>query len=223
MATETETASTHRVDAQYDYDWEYSPRVATLFGVFTGVAVFGWIVSTFLSGIHFFAIPVIPPEQTLSGSLEVVTSQWAYVGGVPLATLGALYYLTTIALALWWFDTRHPLVIKILTPITATGVLASSYFVWLQLVPIGEICPFCMMSATATVILFGLELAILRNSTAPGLTTLVGDFGSLLATTNYTRVLVPSLIGALTLVAFFGVTLAPLPGEPFATLLPLLG
>ena len=218
MATNTHTAQS------FEYDWDYSPRVSTLFGVFTGVAIFGWVVSVFLSGIHFFALPAIPADATLQGSLEVVTSQYAYVFGVPLATLGAFYYLTTIALSLWWFDTRHPLVIKILTPITATGVLASSYFVWLQLVPIGEICPFCMMSAAATVVLFGLELAILRKSTAPSLSTMVADFGFVLGQTNFARVVLPTLVGLFTLVAFFGVTLAPVPGEPFASIVvPLVG
>ena len=202
------TASSTR----FDDEWNYSPRVSTLFGVFTAVAVFGWVVSAFLSGIHFWAIPQIPAGAELSGSLQVVTSEWAYVFGVPLATLGAFYYLTTIGLAIWWFDTRHPLIIKILTPITATGVLASSYFVWLQLVPIGEICPFCMMSATATVVLFGLELSILRMSDLPKTGRMASDIGRLLRETTVRWPLLAVAIGALTLAAFYGVTLAPVPG-----------
>ncbi len=204
--------ATNTRSTRFEYEWTYSPRVSTLFGLFTGVAVFGWVVSAFLSGIHFWAIPQIPAGAELSGSLQVVTSPWAYVFGVPLATLGALYYLTTIALSAWWFDTRHPLVIKILTPITATGVLASSYFVWLQLVPIGEICPFCMMSAAATVVLFGLELAILRTSELPKTGRMAGDLSGLLAETSFRWPLLVAAIGALTLLAFYGVTLAPVPG-----------
>ncbi len=203
----TTTSST-----RFEYGWNYSPRVSTLFGLFTGVAVFGWVVSAFLSGIHFWAIPQIPAGAELSGSLQVVTSQWAYVFGVPLATLGAFYYLATIALAAWWFDTRHPLIIKILTPITATGVLASSYFVWLQLVPIGEICPFCMLSAAATVVLFGLELAILRTSDLPKTGRMVGDLFSLTRESSLRWPLLVAAVGALTLAAFYGATLAPVPG-----------
>lgn len=204
--------TTTSVSSRTEYEWNYSPHVSTLFGLFTAVAVFGWVVSTFLSGIHFWAIPQIPAGADLSGSLQVVTSGWAYVFGVPLATLGAVYYLTTIALAVWWLDTRHPLIVKVLTPITATGVLASSYFVWLQLVPIGEICPFCMMSAAATVGLFGLELAILRTSDLPDTGTLAGDLPDLLAAGGLRWPLLMAAIGGLTLVAFYGVTLAPVPG-----------
>ena len=205
MATHSSTI------ADFDYEWDYSPSVATMFGVFTLVAVIGWTVSVMLSTIHFYALPAIPPDAPVQGSIEVITSSWAYVFGVPLATLGAFYYISTIGLALWWFDTRHPLVIKILTPITASGVLFSSYFVYLQLGVIGEICPFCMMSAAATVILFGLELGILRQSNTPSLSDMVADFGQVLGSTRLSLVAFPVLIGFFTVLGMFAVTLLPLP------------
>ena len=196
---------------------EYPRRIPILFGIFTAVAVFGWIVSTFLSGIHFWGIPQIPDGATVSGSLEVITSSWAYIGPVPLATLGAAYYLTTVVLAVWWLDTRHPIIIKLLTPITATGVVASAYFVWLQLVPIGEICPFCMVSAGATVVLFGLELAILRESTTPPLREILGELEFALGETNVAVVVVPLLVGLTSVVGMFLIPLLPLPDPvPFA-------
>ena len=195
----------------FEYDWEYSPRVSTLFGTFAFVAVVGWLVTVILTAIHFFALPAIPADAPVQGSIEVITSQWAYVFGVPLATLGGFYYLTTFGLAMWWFDTRHPLIIKILTPITATGVLFSAYFVYLQLGVIGEICPFCMVSAAATVILLRLELAILSKSTTPGLSSMAGDLGRLFGRTNLPIVFFPVLIGLFTILGLFVVPLLPLP------------
>ncbi|MDQ2049818.1 vitamin K epoxide reductase family protein [Natronolimnohabitans sp. A-GB9] len=197
----------------FDYEWEYSPRVSFLFGVFTLVAVMGWLVTVALTAIHLFAIPAIPADAPVQGSIEVITSQWAYVFGVPLATLGGFYYLTTIGLSLWWFDTRHPLIIKILTPITASGVAFSSYFVYLQLGVIGEICPFCMMSAAATVILFALELVILQKSATPSLSNMVGDLGGVVGKTNVPLIVFPVLVGLVTLAGMFMVPLLPLP-EP---------
>ncbi|MCU4926101.1 vitamin K epoxide reductase family protein [Halobacteria archaeon AArc-dxtr1] len=211
MSTETP------ISMAFDYEWEYSPRVSALFGLFTIVAVLGWLVTVALTAIHLFAIPAIPSDAPVPGSIEVITSQWAYVFGVPLATLGGFYYLTTIGLALWWFDTRHPLLIKILTPITASGVAFSAYFVYLQLGVIGEICPFCMVSAGATVILFALELVILRQSTTPPLSSMGGDLSRVLGSTNYAVVLVPVLMGLVTIAALFMVPLLPLPEMvPFA-------
>ena len=205
MSTENPSA------VAFDYDWEYSPRVGTLFGVFTLVAVIGWVITVALTAIHLFAIPAIPADAPVQGSIEVITSPWAYVFGIPLATLGGIYYLTTIGLTLWWFDTRHPLLVKILTPMTATGVMFSSYFVYLQLGVIGEICPFCMVSAAATVVLFGLELAILRKSTTPSLSSMTGDFGRVIGAMNIPVVAFPVLVGLATLLGLFVVTVLPLP------------
>ncbi|MDJ1434669.1 vitamin K epoxide reductase family protein [Halostagnicola sp. A-GB9-2] len=195
----------------FDYEWEYSPRVTTLFGLFAFVAILGWFVTVILTAIHLFSIPAIPADAPVQGSIEVITSPWAYVFGIPLATLGGFYYLTTIGLALWWFDTRHPLLIKILTPITASGVVFSTYFVYLQLGVIGEICPFCMVSAAATVVLFALELVIVRQSTTPSLSSMGSDLGRVLEQTNYAVVLVPVLMGLVTIVDLFMVPLLPLP------------
>lgn len=201
----------------FDYEWNYSTQVGTLFGIFSLVTIIGWFVTVALTAIHLFAIPAIPSGAPVQGSIEVITSQWAYVLGIPLATLGGFYYLTTLGLALWWFDTRHPLLIKILTPITASGVAFSAYFVYLQLVVIGEICPFCMVSAAATVILFSLELVILRKSETPTLSTMGSDLGQILEETNYALVLIPVLMGLLTIAALFMVPLLPLPeAVPFA-------
>ena len=205
-------ATAKGTSTRLDSDWKYAPQTATLFAMFTAVAVFGWLVSVFLSGIHFWAIPQIPAGAEVSGSLAVITSQWAYVGPVPLATLGALYYLTTIAFAVWWFDTRHPLSIKLLTPITASGVVASAYFVWLQIGPIGAICPFCLMSAAATVLLFGLELQILRQNSLPGFFPLLKDVKPLLGRTTLQWPMLVIAMGGLTVIAFYGVTFAPVPG-----------
>ena len=205
MAVETQNQS------PFDYEWNYSPRVSTLFGAFTSVAIVGWMVTVILTAVHFFALPAIPADAPVQGSIEVITSQWAYVFGVPLATLGGFYYLTTIGLALWWFDTRHPLLIKILTPITASGVAFSAYFVYLQVGVIGAICPFCMVSAAATVILFGLELIILSKSTTPSLSSMTGDFGRVVGAMNIPVVAFPVLVGLATLLGLFVVTVLPLP------------
>ncbi len=65
--------------------------MTTLFGAFTLVAVLGWLATVMLTAIHLFALPAIPPDAPVQGSIEVITSPWAYVFGVPLATLGGFY------------------------------------------------------------------------------------------------------------------------------------
>ncbi len=207
MATQTQSA------AIFDYEWKYKSSVSALFAVFAGVAAVGWMVSVMLTAIHLFALPAIPADSPAltEGSIAVITSPWAYVFGIPLATLGAGYYLGTLGLSLWWFDTRHPLIIKILTPITASGVLFSAYFVYLQLGVIGEICPFCMVSASATVVLFGLELAMLRLSDTPSLSAMLTDVRQVVGETTLALVAIPVLVGGLTVLGLFAIPLLPMP------------
>ncbi len=133
-------------------------RVVTrLLRAFVGVAVVGWAASFLLTAIHFWVLP-LPPSADPQGPLAVITSPWAYVGPVPLALIGAVYYLAMIAAGASLLHTRAAWLERALLPITGSGVLASAVFVYLQLGPIGEICPFCMMSAGATTLLFVIEL-----------------------------------------------------------------
>lgn len=80
----------------------------------------------------------------------VMASKWSYVGSIPLATIGAVYYISMMAAAGTWLLTKNAWLEKILLPTTALGVVFFAYFVYLQLGPIDAICPFCMVPAVAT-------------------------------------------------------------------------
>lgn len=127
---------------------------------FIFTAMLGWVASIILTAIHFWTIPLIPPMAELRGPMLVITSDWAYIGGIPLAFIGAIYYAFMIALGAAWLTTKNQTVERILLPVTAFGFVASMGFVYLQLFVIGAICPFCMISAGATTILLIIELVV---------------------------------------------------------------
>lgn len=133
-----------------------------LIRAFIAVAVVGWAASSLLTAIHFWVLP-LPAGAQPEGPMQVMTSPWAYVGPIPLALIGAVYYVTMIAAGATWLHTKNQLIERLLLPVTAMGVLASAVFVYLQLGPIGAICPFCMMSAAATTLLFLIEVAVRRR------------------------------------------------------------
>ena len=192
-------------------DYTYGDKVPKLFGVFIIVALLGWLVSTFLSGIHFWALP-LPEGVEPSGSLEVITSDWGYIFGLPLAFLGALYYLTVLSVAGAWVQNRSPVILKGLTLLTATGVVFSAFFVWLQLGPIGEICPFCMVSAAASTTLFILELYMVKISSLPSFKQLLPYWRSMFTKEAVLQFVFIFAVGFLVIVGFYGATLAPVPG-----------
>ena len=143
-----------------------------LLGAFIFTAMLGWVASIILTAIHFWVIPILPAGADLAGPMLVITSEWAYIGPVPLAVIGAIYYIVMIVLGSLWLSTKNETIERILLPITVVGFLASLGFVYLQLFVIGAICPFCMMSAAATTILLGIELVVKFNggaATAPSL------------------------------------------------------
>ncbi|KGM09640.1 vitamin K epoxide reductase family protein [Cellulomonas bogoriensis] len=182
---------------------EPRPLANRLIWAFFAVAVLGWTASALLSAIHFWVLP-IPEGVPTRGPMAVMTSPWAYVGPVPLATIGAVYYIGMMAAAAMWLYTKNPLLEKVLLPVTASGVAFSAYFVYLQLGVIGEICPFCMVSAAATTALFVIELVVKRMGgavTAPPVNP---------ALAWPVMVAVPLVMA---LVAMFSLTVLPLPGR----------
>ncbi len=169
---------------------------------FIAVAMIGWTVSAMLTAIHFWAIPLIPADANLPGGWQVITSQWAYVGPIPLATVGAVYYIAMIALGAFWLSTKSEQVEKLLLPVTALGFLASVGFVYLQLGVIGAVCPFCMASAAATTILLGIELVVKFRGGA-------ASMPSISATKVWPTVFATTML--LTIFAMWSLTVLPLP------------
>lgn len=178
-----------------------SPLANRLIWSFFGVAVLGWTASAILTAIHFWVLP-IPEGVPTRGPMAVMMSDYSYVGPIPLATIGAVYYIGMMAAAAMWLFTKSELLEKLLLPVTAIGVALSAVFVYLQLFVIGEICPFCMVSAAATTLLFVIELTVKKIGgarTAPVVNPAVA--ASIM-------VAIPLVMA---IVAMFSLTVLPLP------------
>lgn len=161
----TDTTTPTRVRADAPRITGQDRLINRLIRTFIGIAVVGWGASMLLTAIHFWVLP-LPAGAEPQGAMQVITSQWAYVGPIPLATIGAVYYVTMIATGATWLHTKDPRIERLLLPVTALGVASSAVFVYLQLVPIGAICPFCMVSATATTLLLLIEVVVRRRGGA---------------------------------------------------------
>lgn len=95
------------------------------------------------------------------GCDKVAISQYATIGGIPVALIGIVYYfiiLLTVAYYLWQEKEK---IIYWLSRFTVVGFLASAWFVYLQLFIIKTICFYCMVSAAASTILFILGLIVI--------------------------------------------------------------
>lgn len=111
------------------------------------VALAGLADATYLTIHHITAEPV--PCSIVAGCETVLTSQYAVIGGIPLAAFGAAAYFIAFALALLTaFGNRVTW-----TLFGIQVVLMAVFTVWLlylQGFVIGAFCQFCLISAATT-------------------------------------------------------------------------
>ena len=126
--------------------------------IFLAVSAIGFLDAAYLTVEHYRGD--IPP-CTILGCEIVLTSAQSRIAGIPVALLGSLYYLTLLILSFAYLDSKKRPIIRFASYCTVVGLIASIYFVYLQLFVIREICQYCMASAGTSTILFALGIYIL--------------------------------------------------------------
>lgn len=117
-----------------------------------GLALIGLFDASFLTFSHYAGLPI--PCGPIGGCDVVTTSEYSFFFGVPLALWGVLYYGLLLVLSLIYLDKGKVSVIGAIAGITALGLAASLYFVYLQAMVIGAFCLWCLASAVVTTVLF---------------------------------------------------------------------
>lgn len=153
------------------------PHLKNKFAYFTflPVSFMGFVDASYLSIKHFVGTPV--PCSILQGCEEVMTSQYSVIGGIPVALLGAIYYFAIFALIILYLSRKRYSssivgdsttqkndegLIKMVARLTIIGMLASLWFVYLQLFVIKAICLYCMFSALTSSLLFAFGIYVLK-------------------------------------------------------------
>jgi uncharacterized membrane protein len=119
------------------------------------VALVGVADAVYLTVHHYTAEPV--PCSIIAGCEQVLTSDYAEIGGIPLAAFGALAYFAAFALALLaaFGDGRMWKLFGIQVVLMA---LFTGWLIYLQGVVIGAFCQFCLISAATTFTLLAIFL-----------------------------------------------------------------
>ena len=124
------------------------------------VSFIGFLDATYLTVKHYLGEPL--NCSLLEGCEQVTTSQYATIFNVPVALGGALYYLFIFVFSIVYFDTKNNRLLSLIPPITIIGLLASGWFIYLQLFVIKAICLYCVLSAASSTTLFILGMFILK-------------------------------------------------------------
>lgn len=140
---------------------EHPPRISKkLIVLFLVLAVIGFADAAYLTAEHVRG--GIPPCSVLDGCESVLTSDYATVGSVPVSAAGMAYYAALIVLVVAFLDTGRKKLLHYASWLTVAGFLASIYFVLVQVFIIQAFCPYCLVSAATSTLLFVLAVRIMR-------------------------------------------------------------
>ncbi|PIZ46416.1 hypothetical protein COY32_03380 [candidate division WWE3 bacterium CG_4_10_14_0_2_um_filter_41_14] len=145
-------------------------KINTIVIAFLVISFIGFLDATYLTVSHYRGTEL--NCTILQGCEEVTNSAYSVIYGVPVALLGMGYYLVIMTLSLFllemvlsmvFLETHESKILKILPYLTIFGFVASIWFVYLQIFVIGEICEYCMLSATTSTLLFILGIILLTK------------------------------------------------------------
>lgn len=119
---------------------------------FLAISFIGFLDASYLTVSHYTGAEL--SCSLTDGCGQVTSSEYSVIFGVPLALLGLLYYLSIFILSFLYLDIKKPEIFEFIRPLTVAGLLASIWFVYLQLYVIEAICQYCMLSAITSTILF---------------------------------------------------------------------
>jgi uncharacterized membrane protein len=120
--------------------------------IFLVVSLLGFLDASYLAVEHFQGR--VPPCAFVTGCAQVTTSQYSLVLGIPVALLGALYYLAILVLSIAYLDTKREALLKHASYLTFLGMAASLWFIYLQAFVINAWCIYCLGSALTSTLLF---------------------------------------------------------------------
>lgn len=127
-------------------------RVARRSVVIGVVALIGLAIATYLTIVHYAGAE---PVCAVSHGCQVVqSSKYAELGGVPVAVLGLLGYVSILAALAVSGETGRLLRVTL----AAVGFVFSAYLTFLELFVIDAICQWCVASAILMTVLFVLTM-----------------------------------------------------------------
>lgn len=133
-----------------------SPSV--LAGLAVGIGVIGFVDSTYLTFAHYTGATL--PCTIVRGCDTVTKSAYSVLFGIPVALLGAAYYLAIVISAIAYLDTKREIFLRFISSVTIVGLLASAWFVFLQVAVIRALCIYCLVSATTSTLLFAIGIRL---------------------------------------------------------------
>ena len=130
----------------------------------------GLMDASYLAAKHYSG--TIPPCAIVKGCEAVTTSQYAVINlpiidiGISVALLGAIYYLVVLIISIAIIETKSDWLKKFLSKFSILGLMASIWFISLQLFVIKALCLYCLVSAFSSIAIFIISVFWLNKKTS---------------------------------------------------------
>lgn len=116
--------------------------------------------SAYLAQHEIDGTPLLCDIQGLSGCNIVAASPYSHFFGYPLADYGIAFYALLFAVAALELVLVDRFLRRLLQALAVVGLLASAYFVFIQVAVIDALCIYCTASAVLALLIFILACLI---------------------------------------------------------------
>jgi uncharacterized membrane protein len=121
-----------------------------------GLAIAGYLSVVELQG-------ELPSCGPLKGCEVVAASEYARIGGVPVAVFGVILSISLFVLAIAWTRTDRIELLAAHYGLSLLGVVFELYFTYLELFVIGAVCVWCASYGLSLLARFGVALWVWRR------------------------------------------------------------
>lgn len=126
----------------------------------------GLFIASYLTIVELpGGVPICGP---LKGCEEVAKSEYARIGGIPVAAFGVVLSLALLTLALAWWKTDIYGLLLGHYALSLVGVLFDGYFLYLQIVVIKAVCIWCLSYEISLLARFLIAFAVWYRQPKPG-------------------------------------------------------
>lgn len=120
------------------------------------IAFIGLADALYLTAHHYLGFPLACGP--LSGCGTVTSSVYSVIFGIPVALLGALYYLGMFFGFLFALEYKSMTYFRLACKISACGLFASGWFLFVMGILLQAWCTYCLISAATSTLLFAVSM-----------------------------------------------------------------
>lgn len=125
------------------------------------LSFFGFLDSAYLTILHYRN--EIPPCTIVSGCEAVTTSVFSTFLGIPIALLGAIFYLVIFAIAISLISKPNHFKARTILTLSYLGLFASLFLFLVQAFVLNQFCFYCILSEIFALFIYLFSLLLVKS------------------------------------------------------------